>query len=63
MKINDRINEFMNSKYPSGDYMVYVYNTYGEGHASGVYIIKNTEASKRKYHKITKLMLYTTLSR
>ena len=57
MKINDVINDFRKGSHLKGNYLVYALKPYkasdGQLYAMGTYIIKDEEASKRKFAKIT----------
>lgn len=57
MKIDNVINEFIKGKHLKGNYLVYALRPYkasdGQLYAMGTYIIKDEEASKRKFAKIT----------
>lgn len=57
MKIDNVINEFRKGKHLKGKYLVYALRPYkasdGQLYAMGTYIIKDEEASKRKFAKIT----------
>lgn len=57
MKIDNIINEFKKGNHLKGKYLVYALKPYkasdGKLYAMGTYIIKNEEASKRNFAKIT----------
>lgn len=57
MKIDNVINEFRKGNHLKGNYLVYALKPYkasdGKLYAMGTYIIKDEEASKRKFAKIT----------
>ena len=57
MKIDNVINEFRKGNHLKGNYLIYALRPYkasdGYLYAMGTYIIKNEEASKRKFSKIT----------